>query len=122
MKKLPARQKGASIIVTIITLAVICFTAFVGFQYIPQMIESRSIDSILDTMTKRQHTDPVTDAGDARAKLIKLLQINEMNNMMDSFTVSDRDARITIVFSYDRELNLVYKVHPMHYEKTLGLK
>ncbi len=122
MNRLPARQKGASIIVTIITLALICFTAFVGFQYIPQLIESRSIDSILDTMTKRQHTDPVTDAGDARAKLIKLLQINEMNDMMDSFTVSDRDARITIVFSYDRGLNLIYKVHPMHYEKTVRLQ
>jgi hypothetical protein len=121
MKKLPARQKGGSIIVTIITLAVIGLAAFVGFQYIPQIIESRSIDSILDTMTTRQHTDPVTDAGGAREELIKLLQINEMNDMMDSFTVSDRDARITIVFSYDRELNLIYKVHPMHYEKTVSL-
>ena len=122
MNRLPNRQRGASVIVTIIMLAVLGFAAYVGIQYVPQMIEARSIDSILDTMKDRQRTDPVTDVSSAKAGVVKLLQINEMNDMMDSFTVKERDHRITIVFSYDRELNLIYKVHPMHYEKTLSLK
>ena len=122
MNRLPNRQRGASIIVTIIILAVLGFAVFVGLQYVPQMIESKSIDSILDSMEDSQKTDPVTDVASARMRLVKLLQVNEMNDMTEGFTVKERDHRITIVFSYERELNLVYKVHPMHYEKTLSLK
>ena len=122
MNKLPNRQRGGSIIVTIIMVAVLGFAAYIGIQYVPQMVESKSIDSILDSMEDRQKSDPVTDVTSAKTRLVKLLQVNEMNDMTDGFTVKERDNKITIVFSYDRELNLVYKVHQMHYEKTLSLK
>ena len=121
MNKLPAQQKGASAIVTIIFLAVLGFAVYVGMQYVPQMIESKSIDSILSTMKEAQNTDPVTSVNEAKEKVINLLQINEMNDMTDSFKVKQQEGRITIVFSYDRELDLVYKKRPMHYEKTLSL-
>ena len=42
--------------------------------------------------------------------------------MLDSFTVQGGDGKVTIVFKYDRELNLVYKVHPVRNEKTLTLR
>lgn len=122
MNKLPAKQSGASFIVTIIILVVLGFAAYVGIQYVPQAIESRSIDSILKTMEDAQKTDRISSVTDAKTKLVNLLQINEMNDMMDSFTVKDRDGKVTIVFKYDRELNLIYKIHPMHYEKTLMLR
>lgn len=122
MNRLPNRQRGGSIIVTIIIVAVLGFAAYVGIQYVPQIIESKSIDSILDSMEDRQKSDPVTDVTSAKTRLVKLLQVNEMNDMTDGFTVKERDNKITIVFSYERELNLVYKVHSMHYEKTLSLK
>lgn len=122
MNKLPAQQKGASAIVTIILLVVLGFAAFVGIQYVPQMIESRSIDSILKTMEDQQKTDRITTVLDAKTKVVNLLQINEMNDMMESFTIEDRDGKVTVAFSYDRELNLLYKVHPMHYEKSLTLR
>jgi len=121
MIKLPARQKGASAIVTIIMLFVLGVALYVGIQYVPQVIESKSIDSILKTMQDAQRTDRITSAVDAKTKLVKLLQINEMNDMTDSFTVKDRDGKVTIAFKYDRELNLIYKTHPMHYEKLLIL-
>ena len=122
MNRLPAKQKGASAIVTIIILVVLGFAAYVGIQYVPQIIESKSIDSILSTIDDAQKTDPVSNVTDARTKVISLLQINEMNDMADSFTVKERDGRVTVIFSYDRQLNLVYKIHPMHYEKMLILK
>lgn len=122
MIKLPARQKGASAIVTIIILVVLGFAAYVGIQYVPQVVESKSIDSILKTMEDAQKTDRITSAVDAKTKLVNLLQINEMNDMIDSFTVKDRDGKVTIGCRYDRELNLIYKIHPMHYEKTLTLR
>lgn len=122
MNRLPAKQKGASAIVTIIILVVLGFAAFVGIQYVPQIIESKSIDSILSTIDDTQKTDPISNVTDARTKVINLLQINEMNDMADSFTVKKRDGRVTVTFKYDRELNLGYKVHPMHYEKILILR
>jgi len=122
MIKLPASQKGASAIVTMIILVVLGYGVYVGIQYAPLVIESKSIDSILNTMEDAQRTDRITSAVDAKTKLVNLLQINEMNDMMDSFTVKDRDGKVTIAFNYDRELNLVYKMHPMHYEKVLILK
>ena len=121
MNKLPARQKGASAIGTIIILALLGYGAYIGIQYVPQMIESKSIDSILRSVKDAQNTDPIDDVEDARAMVIRLLQVNEMNDMTDSFSVNERGGKITIAFKYDRELNLGYKKRPMHYEKTLVL-
>ncbi len=56
-----------------------------------------------------------------RSKVISLLQINEMNDMTENFSVKQNSDGITIEFSYDRELNLVYKKTALHYEKTLRL-
>ncbi|MGA9575707.1 MAG: hypothetical protein WBS20_17330 [Lysobacterales bacterium] len=121
MKSLPAYQKGASAIGTIIILVILGFGAYVAIQYVPQMIESKSIDSILTNVKDSQKSDPVKSVAAAKEKVVKLLQINEMNDMMDAFTVKQKDDAIIIDFSYDRELNLVYKTRPMHYEKTLRL-
>ncbi|MDX2480126.1 MAG: hypothetical protein QNK24_07300, partial [Desulfuromusa sp.] len=78
MNRLSSRQKGASAIGNIIFLVALGFAVYLGIQYAPQAIESKSIDSILDTIKDRHQVDPVTDANDARTRLIKLLQINEM--------------------------------------------
>jgi len=122
MKKIPTHQKGASTIGTIITLAALGYGAYIGIQYVPQAIESNSINSILSSMTDSQISNRVTSTRDASAKVIKLLQINEMNDMTDSFVVEKRDDKIVIRFSYDRELNLGYKIQPIHYEKSVSLK
>jgi hypothetical protein len=122
MNKLPAKQKGASAIGTIIILAVLGFAIFVGIQYVPQMIESRSIGSVLRTMEETQATDRVSTVVDARNKVIKLLQINEMNDMIDHFTVEKGDGGIMISFSYDRELNLIYKKQVMKYRQKVRLR
>jgi hypothetical protein len=121
MNKLPVHQRGASAIGTIIILAILGYAAYIGIQYVPQMIESKSIDSILRSVNDAHKTDPVNDVEDARAMVIRLLQVNEMNGMTDSFSVNERGGKITIAFKYDRELNLGYEKRPMHYEKTLDL-
>jgi hypothetical protein len=121
MQRLPARQKGASFIGTVILLALLGYAVYVGIQYVPQMIESKSIDSILGTVRDENKNDPITSVEDANAMVIRLLQVNEMNDMTDSFKVRMREDHIVIEFSYDRKLDLLYKVKPMHYEKTLRL-
>jgi hypothetical protein len=119
---MPAQQKGASAMGTIIILAIIGYAAYVGVQWVPQMIESKTVDSILSSVESEHKTDPVRDGADAEIRVIKLLQINEMSDMSDAVTVVDRGGRITVTFRYDRELNLVYKTQPMHYEKSLTLQ
>ncbi len=122
MNRLSSRQKGASAIGNIIILVALGFAAYFGIQYVPQAIESKSIDSILKTIENTQRTNPATTVMDARAKVIKLLQINEMNDMAGNFTVEKSDGAIVISCSYDRELNLIYKKQPIEYRKKLSLK
>ena len=122
MNKLPARQRGASAIVTIIILALFCYAVYVGIQYVPQAIESKSVDSVLDTVETDQKANPVTSEYDAKAKVVRLLQINEMNDMAANVAVNKFGGKITITIEYDRELNLLVKPHTMHYEKTAVLK
>ena len=121
MNRMPGKQKGGSTIATIITLAALGYGVYIGLQYVPQAIESKAIDSILDNLESSQRTDPVSSAQAAQAKVVKMLQINEMNDMTKTFKVEQRDGRIIVTFSYDRELNLGYKIQPMHYEKSLSL-
>ena len=122
MNRLPSRQKGASAIGNIIILVALGLAAYVGIQYVPQLIESKSVNSILQTMEDTQRTSPVNTVIDARTKVVNLLQINEMNDMMDSYTVEKSDGAIVISFSYDRELNLIYKMQPMQYRMNVRLR
>ena len=121
MKKFAAQQKGASIIVTIIVLAALGYGAYIGIQYAPQIFEAKAIDSILDAVERTHKSQPFTSAVDVKTNIIKMLQVNEMNDMTESFSVARPAENIIITFSYDRELNLGYKILPMHYEKTLSL-
>ena len=122
MNNLPLRQQGASAIGTVIMLAVLGYAVFIGFQYVPQAIESRSIDSILETIDSASKSGSINSVQAAQERVVSLLQVNEMNDMTDAFTVAERDGRITVTFSYDRELNLLYKVQPMPYEKIMMLR
>ena len=122
MNKLPLQQRGASAIGTIIMLAILGYGVFIGFQYVPQAIESRSIDSIVETVDSASKSGSINSSQAAQERVISLLQVNEMNDMTDAFTVTERDGRITVTFSYDRELNLLYKIQPMPYKKIMILK
>jgi hypothetical protein len=122
MKALPAKQKGASAIFTIIVLALLAYGVYLGIQYAPQAIESRAIDSIFATVDKDHKMDPMQSADEARSKVAKMLQVNEMNDMAKNVKVKQIAGTITIKIKYERELNLGFKTKPMPYEKTLVLK
>jgi hypothetical protein len=121
MKGLQRRQIGAAIFSNIIMIAVVAYVGFVGIQYAPQIIESKSIDTILDDIERDDKSQTVTSTQGAHETVVRMLQTNEMNDMIDSFTVKEINGRINISFSYDRELNLIFKKQPMHYSKVLIL-
>jgi len=122
MKKLPAKQKGASAIFTVIVLALLAYGIYLGIQYVPQAIESRAIDSIFTTVDKDHRMDKLRSADEAKTKVVKMLQVNEMNDMAKNVKVRQISGTITIDVKYERELNLGYKTKPMIYEKKLVLK
>jgi len=122
MNKSTVRQKGGSAISTIITLVIVGYALYVGIQYVPQLIESQSINSMLDRVRDTQRTDPVKSVADAKAKVIRMLQINEMNDMSDSFSVTKADNGFTVTFKYNRELDLIYKTQAMHYNKSMHVR
>lgn len=122
MKNLPAKQKGASAVVTVIVLALLAYGVYLGIQYVPQAIESRAVDSIFSTIEKDHRMEPIRSEAEAKNKVVKMLQVNEMNDMAKNVSVKRIAGATTLKVKYERELNLGYKVKPMIYEKTLVLK
>ena len=121
MNKYPGKQKGASAIITIIILAILGYGIYIGIQYVPQAIEAKSIDSIFNTKETDHKTNPATTEYEVKSRVVKMLQVNEMNEMTNNLSVKKVGGKITIKISYDRELNMIYKKQPMHYEKILIL-
>lgn len=115
------RQAGGSGLVNLLLLAVLAYVLFVGIQYVPQWVESRSVQSILDDAKRTQRKDPVGSVQGAQAKIIRMLQINEMNHLTDSFQVSRSRGAFVVTFSYDRPLNLGFKAMQIHYEHSVRL-
>ena len=122
MKRLPRYQKGASAISMIIIIAVLGYGGYVGIQYVPQVIESKSIDAILNNIQATQKTEPAKTEQEAKTRVIKLLQINEMDDMTKSFSVKERSGEITVTFSYERELDLIYENKKIEYVRSVVLK
>jgi len=122
MRITTVKQRGGSIISTLITLVILAYGVFIGIQYVPQLLESHSIDSILDRMRDTQVADPAKTANDANMKVVRMLQINEMDYMTNNFKVENQDGMLLIIFDYKRELNLVFKTLPINHHKTMLLR
>jgi len=116
-----SKQKGASAIVFIIVLAIFAYAVYVGLQYIPQRIESGSVDSILDSIAENHKTTPVQNVSEILSAIIRQLNVNQMDDMKDNFQVSQYRGTYIINVSYERELNLGYETKTIQYEKTRTL-
>ena len=121
MNSKPLRQHGGSAIVNLILLAALAYVIFVGIQYAPQWVESRTVKSILNDVKQTQVSDPASSVATAREKVVKRLQINEMNDLIGNFEVLGSRGTFTITFRYDRELNLIYETRTIHHEYSVTL-
>ena len=119
---LQSKQKGASAIVFIIVLAIFGFAVYVGIQYVPQRIESGTVDSILDSIVENHKTTPVQNVSEILSTINRLLNVNQMDDMKENFKVSKYRGTYTIKVSYARELNLGYETKTIQYEKTRTLE
>ena len=117
-----SKQKGASAIVFIIVLAILGFAVYVGIQYVPQRIESGTVDSILDSIVENHKTTPVQNVSEILSTITRLLNVNQMDDMKENFKVSKYRGTYIIKVSYERELNLGYEIKTIQYEKTRTLE
>ena len=115
-------QRGASAIVAIIILAVIGAGTYIGLQYIPQYIEAGTVDSILDNIEKAHKKSPVSNADEIRKMIGNQLNMNQLDDLRDSFKVTQDGETYIIKVSYERDLNLIYEKKPIKYEKMLILR
>ena len=121
MRKMPGKQNGGAL-VTIIVLALIAYGIYIGIQYVPLKIEAASVDSIFETIETGHRTTPVGSKNKINRQIKSLLDVNQMNDMFDSFHIMQNLDRTVISVSYERELNLLYEKKVIKYEKSLTLK
>ena len=115
------RQYGGSPIVTLIVIAILAYGVFVGVQYIPQWMEARSVDSILDSVQESYANRPAGSDQDIVAQVIRMLQVNEMNDMTENFSVSRSGSGYSVTFKWERQLNLGFETRSIQFERSIYL-
>lgn len=116
------KQRGASAIGIIITLAIIGIGAYIGFQYLPLYIETGTVDSILTSIENADKEKPVTSAQQIRGMIEKQLNMNQMEELADSFKVTQDEEIFIVNVNYEREINLIYEKKLIITNKTLTLE
>lgn len=116
------RQRGASAAGTIILLAIVAYGVFVGIQYVPQLIESGSVHSVLNSIESAHHSDPARNAQAVRALVDNHLSLNQMNHLRNSFNVREFANDYVIEVSYERDLDLFFAKKVITYETSLTLR
>jgi hypothetical protein len=115
-------QRGASALTVIIILAIMGAGVYIGLQYIPQYMEAGAVDSILGSLEKAHTVTPFNSTMDIRERIDRQLDMNQMDDLRDSFEVTQDGEAYVVRVSFQRELNLIYEVKPVKYEKILTLR
>ena len=121
MNYTPEKQQGASLIGTVITLAIIGIIVFFSMQYVPQIMEKGKVDSVLDGIEKDHADSMFTSTSDISQSIANKFNINDMNDMNDNVTVKKVEDSFVINIKFERELNLMYEKKPVMYDRTVTL-
>ena len=122
MTKSPRQQLGASPIAILIVLVIIGVGVFFGLQYVPQSMESGTVDKILSNVEKEHEESPFKNTNEIESRISNQLNINEMNAMMANVKITEEGEGFVIKVNYERELNLIYEKKIKPYEKILILQ
>jgi Tfp pilus assembly major pilin PilA len=115
-------QRGASAIGLVIILAIIGAVTYIALQYIPQYIESSTVDTILSSIEETHAANSGSSASKIRSLINKQLDINQMDDLRDSFKVTQDGEIYIVTVNYERELNLIYEKRLIKYDKSLTLR
>jgi len=108
-------QAGASTIKTLIVLAVIGYAVYVGYQYVPQQAESKTIDAILNSLKGSR----VSSVQDIKDRIAAQLNVNNMDNLANQFTVRRQGDSFVVEMRYEHDLNLLFEHKTLVYDKKV---
>jgi hypothetical protein len=121
MSAIQKTQQGASTVVAIILLVLIGVSVYIGLQYIPQIIETGTVDTILENLETRHRESPFTSVTAVQNAINRQLNINQMDDLRDNFKVTEQDDAYVVKVTYERELNLIYEKKTIQTGKSLIL-
>ena len=116
--KICKQQRGGSPVLTLIIVAVFGYVIFVGVQYVPHWLEARAVSSILNGVEETFASNRSSSKQDIEAQIIRMLQVNEMNDMMETFKVSNSGGGYNVSFNWDRSLNLGFEQRTVRFERS----
>jgi hypothetical protein len=114
-------QSGGSLLGNLLLVALITYGGYIGIQYVPQMIESSSLDSMLDTLESQHRTQRYESGHQVEQAVKSLLNLNGMDDLEQSIQVSESGQGARIEIEYERELDLLYTTKTLRYHKSLEL-
>lgn len=122
MRLLQSRQQGSSLFSIIIIMALLGAGVYIGLQFIPQLIESGTVDSILSDIKKAHASKPAREVKDIQKMIGRALYINQQEDLRKYFNVTESNDEFIVSVAYDRELNLLYTRKQVDYKKSLTLR
>jgi len=114
-------ETGGSAIGNIILIALFAYAVFIGIQYVPQLIESKSLDSLLDSLSSQNMMQKYSDTGEVERAISSMLNLNQMDEMAQYIKVRDTGQGFSVEIEYERELNLLAQKKVMKYTKIMDL-
>ena len=114
-------ETGGSAIGNIILVALFAYGVFIGIQYVPQLIESKSLDSLLDSLSSQNMVQKYSDTGEVERAISSMLNLNQMDEMGQHIKVRDTGQGFSVEIEYERELNLLVQKKVMKYTKIMDL-
>lgn len=114
------RQSGSSLLGNVFLLALLAYGIYVGIQYVPLLVESKSLDSMLSSIESQNQSQKYESSQQVEQAVRSMLNLNQMDDMLQYIKVRESN-QISIEIDYDRELNLLYEKKNLHYSKTLDL-
>lgn len=122
MHVMQKREHGASSFTVIMVLALVGAGIYLGLQYIPQLIESGTVDAILSDVKKAHALKPVREVRELNEMIGRSLDVNQLEELRKQFTVTESEDEFIVDVAYARELNLLVTRYPINYKKSLALR
>jgi hypothetical protein len=117
----PKLQSGGSALGNIILILLFAYGVYVGIQYVPQLIESKSLDSMLDSLESNNRAQKYTSAQEVQNAVKSMLNLNQMDDMNQYIRVRESGQGISVEIEYERELKLLFQDKVMKYTKIRDL-
>jgi len=116
------KQRGGSVFLNIIMLLAVAYGVYLGIQYAPIFIESRTIDSILNNVRLANDSAKVRDRRGVETLIEQELTVNGLTRLRDRFEIQRMGDGYEVRVEYERPFNVLYEDKMLKINKTLVLK